>query len=83
MTSEEFQRRITRAACKTGQVEHLWAPDLVRAILSEIDACGLQIVPRIATVEMLAAGKVPTRTIDLGNGTTAQGFGLGASADSI
>ncbi len=32
---------------------------------------------------MIEAGRIPTREIDLGNGTTATGLGLGADPESI
>ena len=44
---------------------------------------GYVLVPVKPTREMLMAGEIPTRDIDLGNGTKTLGFGLGASADSI
>lgn len=48
-----------------------------------IEAAGYAVVPVEPTEEMRKAGKVPTRQIDLGNGTTTLGLGLGADASSI
>lgn len=46
-------------------------------------APGFVMVPVEPTEAMLAAGKIPTREISLGNGTTAEGLGLGADPRSI
>lgn len=66
----EFENRPRYAR---SQMNGLLAADLARVAIEAM---------REPTPAMEAAGEFPTRRIDLGNGTTAEGLGFGASAVS-
>lgn len=54
-----------------------------RAALAALEKKGYVVVPRKPTEAMLKAGEVPTREIQLGNGQTVRGVGLGAAPWAI
>jgi hypothetical protein len=85
--SEMVQRVAQAIAAKSldeGDGLYDWHA-LVEAVQDEFYAQAREAIAAMQTPtsKMLEAGRIPTREIELGNGTTTEGLGFGASPDFV